>query len=148
MAVLSLRSAFDPFQDLLDLQKELDRFLGKPFHGYDFGLSGGGVFPPINVFADKDGIVIRAEVPGVDPKALEISIEGRTLTVSGERKRDETAGSFHRRERSFGKFSRSVTLPEDVDCDRAAAECKNGLLTIRIPRSEAAKPRLLKVESA
>jgi len=148
MAVLSFRPTFNPFHDLLDLQRELDRFLGKPL-GSDFGLSGGGVFPPVNVFADKDGVVIRAEVPGVDPNGIEISMEGRTLTICGERRRENgKPGSYHRRERSYGKFSRSVTLPEDLDRDKANAECKHGLLTIRIPKAEAAKPKLLKVGAA
>jgi HSP20 family protein len=149
MARFSFRSGFDPFRGLMELQQELDRFVGKPSWGFDVGLSGRGVFPLVNVFADKEGVVVRAEVPGVEPGAIDISVEGRTLTISGERRRgEEENGSFHRRERSYGKFARSIALPDGLDRDRASAECKNGVLTVRIPKAEAARPKVLKVQAA
>lgn len=148
MALLSFGRDFDPVNALLELQRELDRFLSKP-PGWDFGLSGGGVFPPVNMFTDREGVVVRAEVPGVNPDTLDIKIERNTLSVSGERKANgELKGSFHRRERRFGKFSRSLRLPPDLDGEKASAECRNGVLTIRIPKSEQAKPRHIKVRAA
>lgn len=134
----------DPVQGLLELQRELDRFTGKP--GLFGGPSGGGVFPPINVFSDAEGIVVRAEVPGVDPNALNVALERRTLTISGERTEPaHEKGAYHRRERAFGKFSRSLQLPEEFDSEHAAAECRHGMLTVRIPKRAEARPRQVKV---
>lgn len=139
---------FDPLERLLDLQRELERFLHNPT-GFDLGPSGGGVYPPINVFGDRDGIVVRAEVPGVAPEGLAVEIERRRLTISGERAHDpQTSGSYHRHERQFGKFSRTIQLPPDLDASKAVADCRNGVVTIRIPKAEAAKPRQIKVAVA
>src|SRR5689334_3375095 len=114
MARFPLPSGFDPVAGLLTLQRELERVFDKPF-GLDLGPSGRGVFPPANVFADKDGYVVKLEVPGVAPEDVAIEAEGRTLTVSGNRAiAPPTDGSFHRRERNSGQFSRSLQLPADL----------------------------------
>lgn len=139
---------FDPITGLMTLQRELDRVFENP-RGLDLGPSGRGVFPAVNVFTDKDDYVVRMEVPGIGPEQLDIETHGRTLTVSG--KRDENAptdGSYHRRERGRGQFSRSLQLPADLDVTRADASCKNGLLTIRVPKREEAKPRQISVKAA
>src|SRR6185369_6422778 len=110
MTVLSFR---EPVENLLNLQRELDAFLRRPL-GVE--SSNFGVFPPTNVFSDKDGLVVRSEVPGIAPEAINVTVERNTLTITGERQRDvEAKGSFHRRERRFGKFSRSLRLPADVE---------------------------------
>lgn len=135
----------DPVQGILDLQRELDRFLGRS-HGPDIGISGTGLFPPINLFAYSDGVVLRAEVPGVEPGSINVSIQRNTLQISGERPdKGRDKGSYHRRERRFGRFSRSLQLPPDLDTDKAVADCRNGVLTLRIPRREEAKPRQVKI---
>ena len=145
MALVSF--ANDPVQGILTLQRELERFLGKPY-GFDLGTSAGGVFPPVNVFRSRDAVVVKAEVPGVDPSTIQVSVEGRTLTVTGERAASPQKASYHRRERRFGKFSRSLQLPEDVDGTKAGAECRNGVLTLTIPKREEAQPRQIRVEAA
>jgi HSP20 family protein len=129
------------------LQRELERFLRNP--AYTLGLSGYGAYPPINVFNDKEDVVIVAEVAGLDPSQIQINIQGRTLTVSGERKPREADASagFHRRERSFGAFSRSIQLPENNDPQNATAKYQNGLLIIRVPKAESAKPRQITVQA-
>jgi HSP20 family protein len=139
-------SELDPFQGLPSLQSELDRLLRSPLLS-DFGPSGAGVFPAINVFSDPEGaMIVRAEVPGVDSSAIDISIENRVLTIAGERPEPQSRkGSYHRRERRFGKFSRSVQLPRDLDTDRATAQCKDGLLTVTIPKRPEARPRQVEV---
>jgi len=149
MAFLSF-SDFDPFDSLLRLQAELDRRFNSPGPGFDFGPAGGNVFPPINVFRDKDGgLVARAEVPGISPSSLSVDAEGSRLTISGERSVETGKGlSHHRRERQVGRFSRVIQLPPDVESDRASAECRNGILTVRLPKSEAARPRNIKVQHA
>jgi HSP20 family protein len=143
MALLRFGSDFP----IPTLQRELERFLRNP--AFSQGLSGYGAYPPINVFEDKGGAVIVAEVAGLDPSGIHISSQGRTLTLSSQRKpRDvEEAIGFHRRERSFGEFSRSLQLPEDYDLEKADAKYENGLLVIRVPKAEAAKPRQISVQA-
>ncbi len=148
MARFRVASGFDPVGGLLSLQRELERVFDKPF-GIDLGPSGRGVFPPVNVFADKDGYVVKLEVPGVAPDDVNIEAEGRTLTVSGKREvQPPREGSFHRRERGTGEFSRSFQLPADVDVTRADAGYKHGILTVRIPKKEEAKPRQITIKAA
>jgi HSP20 family protein len=130
------------------LQRELERFLRNP--SFSQGLSGHGSYPPVNVFENQHGATIVAEVTGLDPSQIQIEGHGRTLSIRGERKpRDvSNAVGFHRRERSFGEFSRSVQLPEDYDLQRAEAKYENGLLVIRVPKAESSKPRQITVQTA
>ncbi len=148
MALFRVSSGFDPVGGLLTLQRELERVFDKPY-GFDLGPSGRGVFPPVNVFADKDGYVVKLEVPGVAPENVAIETEGRTLTISGKREvPPPTEGSFHRRERGTGQFARSFQLPADVDTARAEAGYKHGILTVRVPKKEEAKPRQITIKAA
>jgi HSP20 family protein len=141
-------SSLDPVSGLLALQRELERALENPLD-FDLGVSGGGVFPPVNIFRDENGYVIRLEVPGVSPDQFAIETQGRTLTVKGTREITAPAGgSFHRRERGSGEFSRSVKLPDDSDLSRAEASYRYGLLTVRVPKKEEAKPRQITVHVA
>ena len=142
MAILS----FDPVQGLLHLQGELDRSYGKA--PSDLGLSGPSVFPLINVFTDAEGVVVRAEVPGIKPDQIQVQVEPGRLTISGQRTPARTDASCHRRERRYGTFSRTIELPRDLDPAQAQAEFRNGLLTVRIPRHAAAKPRTIEVKAA
>lgn len=134
----------DPFESLLSLQRDLERALGAPMFGFEGTTT---VFPLLNIFTDRGGVVIRAEVPGFKPEQIGITVEPRSLVLKGERPADTPTkpGSYHRRERQFGSFSRSVALPADLDTASATAECRNGLLTIRIPKIAAAKPKQIPV---
>lgn len=138
----------DPFGSLVALQAELDKLLSSPSPGFFASVSGAGVYPPLNVFRDKDELVVRAELPGVKADTIHVSVERRRLTIEGERVPERPRGAFHRRERVFGKFSRTVTLPDDVDVEKAAAQWKDGVLTLRIPPVAAAKPRQITVQAA
>jgi HSP20 family protein len=139
---------FDPVEGLMRLQEEIDRFFGKP--AFDLGgLSGANVFPPVNVFADEGALVVRAEVPGIKPDEIQVQLESGRLTIAGERKpRTEREPSYHRRERRHGRFARTIQLPRDLDPEHAQADCRNGMLTIRIPKHAAAKPRQIEVKAA
>jgi HSP20 family protein len=139
----------DPLNALLRLQHEFDRSFENP-QGFDMGLSGRGVFPPVNVLQDTEGsYVVRFEVPGVSPDDISIENQGRTLTLSGKREASASPhGSFHRRERGTGQFSRSFQFPVDLDLGQAQASYKQGMLTIRIPKREEAKPRQITVQTA
>ena len=137
----------DPVRHLMALQQELERFQRNPV--FSLGPSGYGAFPAINLFEDNDGMVAIAELPGLDAGSVHVDGRGRTLTISGERRRESPAdsASYHRRERPFGEFSRSLQLPENLDLGNATASLSAGVLTVRIPKSEAAKPRQIQVQS-
>ena len=141
-------SPFDPAGRLLTLQRQVERAFGNPFDA-EHGPSGRGVFPPTNVFRDNDGLTLRMEVPGVSPSDIKIEARENTLTVSGARATDIPEGaSYHRRERGTGRFSRALQLPRDVDPTNVTATSKNGILTIRVPKREDAKPRQISVQVA
>jgi HSP20 family protein len=148
MAIVRFGS-FDPFERLLALQREIDRAFDNPV-GRDFGFGGRGVFPPVNVFQDAEGYLVRVEVPGVAPEKLKIETNGQTLTISGERESAPPAegASFHRRERDRGTFSRSLTLPSNLDTQAAQASYRHGVLTVRVPLKATAKPRQIEVKAA
>ena len=148
MAILKLDADLDPIGALLSLQGQLDRFMRNP--AFSTGLSGHGVFPAINIFESPEGAVVVAELPGLDASKIQVTGEGRTLMISGEREfaPNLSGRGYHRRELTEGKFSRSIQLPEDYDIDRAEVRYEAGLLIARIPKGEHAKPRQITVQSA
>ncbi len=148
MAFLRIDSDVDPFGTLLSLQEELERFMRNP--AFAMGPSGFGAYPPVNIFDSPEGALVVAEAPGLDAAKLRVTGTGRTLTISGERvfKPDGNGLGYHRRELSEGKFSRSIQLPEDYEPANAEARYEAGLLIIRVPRGEHAKPRQITVQTA
>ena len=148
MTLFSLSSETGPVHSLQRLQRELERVFDNPF-GLDLGPSGRGVFPPANVFSDTDGTVVRIEVPGVAPQDLSIEAQDRTLVIRGKREPlSPEKGSFHRRERWSGEFSRSIQLPRDLDLGKAEASCKDGMLTVKVPKRAEARPRQIAIDVA
>ena len=103
--------------------------------------------PSVDMFEKDDKVVIKAELPGLEKKDLSVEINNGVLTLKGERKYDNEVKeeNFFRREMSYGKFIRSFTLPAEVDADKIKAEFQNGLLTVEVPKSEAHKPKQIKV---
>jgi HSP20 family protein len=135
--------------ELLRLQTDLESMLRSPRSDFFFGPSTAGVFPLVNVFRDPQGdVVIRAELPGVKPEDFQVTVEGRRVTLTGERKPEGPEGNYHRRERPAGKFSRMFQLPEDLDVERAEAKLTNGVLTLRLPRAASARARQINVAAA
>lgn len=104
--------------------------------------------PAVDIFETENELVLKADVPDVDPKNVAIQLENGTLTVKGERKFEEQKNGrgFHRIERSYGSFVRAFSLPETVDGDKVKADYKNGVLTITLPKKEVAKPKTINVE--
>jgi HSP20 family protein len=104
-------------------------------------------FPSVDMFDKDDKVVIKAELPGLEKKDINLEVKNGVLTLRGERKYDNEVKeeNFHRRELSYGKFIRSFTLPAEVDPDKITAEFKNGLLTVEVPKSEAHKPKQITV---
>jgi len=104
--------------------------------------------PSVDIFETENELMLKADVPGVDLKDIDIQLENGTLTLKGERKfeRDENSKGFHRLERSYGSFVRYFTVPETVDTDNVRAEFSNGVLSVALPKKEVAKPKSIKVQ--
>lgn len=146
-------AAFDGFEELESLRREIDRafegFGTEPFSRVAF-LPGRSPrrYPLINLYEDKDSISVEALAPGVNPESLNLSVVRNTLTISGEKRAVNGTvkpEAFHRNERASGKFVRAVELPVEVDETNVKAEYKNGLLLVHLPKSEKAKPRQISV---
>lgn len=131
-----------------EVDRLFDRFLGDPFGGSRFApLWREGVWPSIDISDTEDALVVTAEVPGVDAEDLDISVSGDMLTLSGQKKeqREERREGFYHSERRFGSFRRTVTLPVPVNREEITAECRDGVLRIRLPKSEGATPKRIPV---
>jgi len=114
-----------------------------------FGEPAAGVFPPMNVTQDDDNFYVRAEVPGAKAKELSISVNRNRLAISGKREipRESEKVSHHRKERAEGSFSRTLTLPIEVDSERVEARYSDGILALTLPKAEQAKPRQISVKT-
>jgi HSP20 family protein len=127
-----------------------NRMFDQSFNGWPFGEEAtlnSSWAPACDIFEDKDGIKIVAEIPGVNPEDIKLSMENNTLTIRGEKKQvaEEKTERVHRYERSYGVFERSFGLPTTVDAEKVEADYSNGLLTIMLPKVERAKPREIQV---
>jgi len=143
---------WDPFKELTRMQEEVnglffDRLARRRGALPPEELTGGFV-PPVDIFEDKEQVVVTAEMPGVEPKDVDLRVENGTLTLRGERKleREDQQEQYLRIERSYGTFSRMFSLPTTVDAERIKAEFKNGLLKITLPKREESKPKSIHVE--
>jgi len=139
---------FDPFRDLAALQDRVNRLFGDAYGRRDEpGLT--AWVPAVDIYenAQKE-LVLKAELPDMRREDIAVTVENNTLTLSGDRKlaTDVKQEQFHRIERSYGTFSRSFSLPATVDSTRIAAEYKDGVLTVRLPVREDARPRTINVE--
>ncbi|HXG52697.1 MAG TPA: Hsp20/alpha crystallin family protein [candidate division Zixibacteria bacterium] len=144
-----------PFGELTRWEREMERFFDEMWGGrtrpwwrrrrpFAVEISA----PPVDCYEDKDDVVVKAELPGIDRENIEINLTDRMLTIKGEKKREEKIEekNYYRAERSYGSFVRSVELPREVQAEKAKASFKNGVLEIRIPKTEEAKRREIKVK--
>lgn len=143
----ALITGVNPLARLLQLQDALENTLGEPSGGFASGLLGRGAFPPVNILRDEHGCVVRLEVPGLEPEAISVESQGQTLRVSGKRSNEGAPGTLHRNERWSGEFQRSIELPEDLLPANAEASYRNGVLSIRVPAREDAKPQRITVKA-
>ena len=134
----------DPFDALSSLQQALDSFRSSSWLAS--GPSGGGSYPPMNVFRKGDDFIIIAEVPGVKKSDLQVQVKGNTIRLSGTKSVSypDKAG-VHRRERLSGRFDRAMTLPVEINADAVKAECRDGILALYLTRAERDKPRSVQV---
>ena len=139
----------DPFEELERMRRQMDR-LFEGLSGRLLGEPSPGVFPLVNVTESSDNYYVRAELPGVKSSDIDISVTGSSLSISGERKifsEDEKA-NYHRREREAGRFSRMVNLPGQIDTSKVEAHCADGVLSVVLPKSEAAKPKQITIRTS
>ena len=142
----STQSFQSAFEELERMRRDMDRLFGT-FGARAMRPFGAGVFPAVNLTEDRNNYYIRAELPGMTADALNISVTGNGLSISGERKISAEGDKvrYHRREREAGTFSRMIGLPGEVNPDKVAAELKDGILTITVPKAEKAKPKQIKI---
>jgi len=140
-----------PFNELTRIRSEIERIFEDPFSlltpstGFFEGWS-----PALDVFEDQDKYVVNAELPGLKKEEINVSLEGNTLTISGERKQQEEKkeGENYRSERYFGRFQRSLTLPSQVDANKIQANYKDGVLSVTLPKSEESKSKQIQVKTS
>jgi HSP20 family protein len=141
---------YDPFRDLRSLQDEVNRLfstnLSRVFG--DEGIARGAWNPTVDIYENKDQIVIEAELPGMNREDFDLSFENNVVTLRGERrfeKKDES-DNYHRVERSYGSFTRSFTLPPTVSGEGISAEYRNGVLRVALPKREEVKARRIEIQ--
>ena len=144
---MTVLTRWDPFRDFTVLQDRMNRLFQDFTPRGEQDLTAGNFVPPVDIYEDEQGISVKAELPGVDPKDVDVRVENNTLTIKGERKfeKEEKEENFHRMERRYGSFVRSFTLPNSVDTDNVKADFENGVLTIHLLKRAEAKPKQIKV---
>ena len=142
----------DPFREFSQLQDRLNRAFADAYGRSDEGLlSSGSWLPPVDIYqTGEHQLVIKAELPDMTREDIDVTVDNGTLTIKGEKKLppELKEEQFHRIERRYGTFSRSFSLPPTVDPGRVGAEYKNGVLTVKLPMREEARPRQIKVDVA
>lgn len=138
-------SAFD---QLTNLRDEINRLFESPVENGSSSVFNSWA-PTLDVYEDKDNLIVRAELPGMNKEDIDISLHDNAITISGERKNEKKYehGKTSRDERFFGRFTRSVSLPKQVDGSRVKASYKDGLLTVTLPKAEEAKPRQIQIQN-
>jgi HSP20 family protein len=143
---------YDPFRELRNLQDEMTRlFTGTRPASFDREeMTHGAWAPSVDIYEDKDRLILEAELPGMNREDFEISVENNIITLRGERKFEKkTEGdNYHRVERSYGSFLRSFTLPQTVTADGATADFDNGVLRVSLPKREETKARKIEISGA
>ena len=134
-------SHYNPLTSLRQFEDSITRFFSEPQTNRPWA-------PPVDIFETENELVFKADLPDVELGDLTVRVENQTLTISGERKfeRKDQGKGYHRVERSYGNFARSFAVPNSFDTDKINAGFKNGVLTVTLPKKEAAKPRQIKVE--
>ena len=141
---------WSPFEELTSLHREMDRLFGRAY-GESSGTSAGAFAPAMEVLSGKDAWHVRVALPGIDPKEVQIDLAGDTLTLRGERSRKVPVGGdkaqAHLTEIAYGRFERTLTLPDAIDPEKVSATYNNGMLELALPLRESVKPRRIEVKS-
>ena len=136
-------SHYDPLATLRAVEGAFSRMLTEPQSNRPWA-------PSVDIYETENELVVKADVPDVDPKDIDVRVENQTLNIAGERKFEDTSNQkgYHRIERSYGNFVRSFAVPNAFDTDQINAAYKNGVLTVTLTKKEAAKPRQVKIVTA
>jgi HSP20 family protein len=140
---------YNPFRDLRTIQEQMNRLIDLAWNresGEE--IREGAWQPPVDIYEDENSVIIKAELPDVDQKDIEVMIEDNTLMLRGERRQDQSIKkeNYHRIERFYGSFQRSFALPLSIDREKVKASCERGILTIILPKREETKPKQINVE--
>jgi HSP20 family protein len=147
--VVRYNDRWDPFRDLDSIQGELNRLFGRTYGGGELGTGSSNWMPPIDVREQKERFVVSLELPGVEPDDVDVSVEDSTLSIRGERRFSEETEDeeYHRVERRYGQFARSLSLPPTADANAIEASFDKGVLTITVPKAEQAKPKKISIKA-
>ena len=150
---LPIRTLRDPAVEVSNLERRINRLFGDALSNFDWQYrdnAGAAWVPPVDIFEEPDALRITAEVPGVSPDNLKISLENNVLSIHGTKEQvaQERSERVHRYERTYGAFERSFTLPATVDANNIKASYELGVLTLTLPKVEKAKPRQIEVKVA
>jgi HSP20 family protein len=137
---------WDPWRELQRVQDDMARLFDERLGGRE-GESVGWT-PRVDIFEDGEGVALRFELAGVEPKDVDIRFENGVLTLRGERRldREEDKENYHRVEMAYGTFTRSFSLPQTIDAEKIRADSKNGVLTVHLPKKPEAKPKAIQVK--
>jgi HSP20 family protein len=145
-------SRWDPFRDLLTIQDEMNQLFGRAFGERQAQGEGAGPAlrawaPALDISEQKDAYVVTVELPGIKQEDLDITLEDGLLTLQGERRFEQESADeqYHRIERRYGSFRRAITLPSQVEADAIEASFADGVLTVRVPKAEEARPKKIEV---
>ncbi len=138
----------DPFYDIVSARDSMDRMIDNYFGRLPMTFEGYGVID-LDLYQTDNDVVVEASIPGIDPDDINISVAGEVLTIKGEVKNETESknADYHIKERRYGSFSRSISLPTQVVADKANAEFKNGILKLTLPKAEEVKPKTITVKA-
>jgi HSP20 family protein len=144
---------WEPMREAMTLRDAVNRLFEesfvRPFGGWSQTMGNGGAFAlAVDMYETGDDVTVKASLPGVKPEDVDITVTGNVLEIRGETKQesDETKGDYHYRERRYGSFQRSLTLPVDIQPDQVEATFEDGVLTLKMPKAEQAKARQIKIQ--
>ena len=140
---------WDPFGEMIHVRRAMDHLFDERFSRpwRVVGWENGEAFLPLDIYETEDELVVKASLPGFKPEDVDVSITGDTLSIKGEYKAEEEQKkrSYYRREHRYGSFHRAITLPTEVESDKAEAVFEHGVLTLTMPKAESMKPKTIKV---
>ncbi len=148
------REEMQPITPFAEMERYFENFFRNPFSllsqplaGMPGLAKGGMITPAVDIFEDGDDVVVKAEIPGIKKEDLDVTITENSLTISGEKKQEEEVKEkdYHRIERSYGSFSRSFRLPDNVKAGKAKANFKDGVLEIRLPKTKESKQKKIEI---
>ncbi len=139
---------WDPFRDMFSMRRQMDQIMNDMLGEESAATQQGEYLLPLDVAEDDNDYIVKASLPGVKPDNIDVTYRNGTLTISGESKHEQDVENeqYHMRERSFGTFRRSITLPGDIDPDKIDAHFEDGVLTLMLPKSEQAKPKRIPIK--